>query len=315
MKGRKRSSFFTIMIVPHSEESVYSFRMPLFVGKLLVALLVVAIGGFATLLHSYLHTRQEAQEAQILRQVNQVLQEEINAWALEIEWINEDINKIESLVCSIVCSIEEKTGITLPKEEEQESKGWVASSAESIRGGSAERSLGSRSGLGVLDRATYNMSVLQNTLPTMTASLEILKQEVDEYARRMAATPSIWPARGRISSGFGTRPSPFNPGVTQFHSAVDIAGAYGSPIYATAAGRIAYAGYRGGYGNLIIINHGYGYRTYYGHLSRFAVSTGQWVKRGQVIGYMGNSGRTTGTHLHYEVHVNGTPVNPLKYMR
>ena len=130
-------------------------------------------------------------------------------------------------------------------------------------------------------------------------------------AWRCHSTPSGRPAGPSApASEPGLRPS---TQVTQFHSAVDIAGAYGSPIYATAAGRIAYAGYRGGWE----FNHhqsGYGYRTYTA-TCRVCVSTGQWVKRGQVIGYMGNSGRTTGTHLHYEVHVNGTPVNPLKYMR
>ncbi len=137
--------------------------------------------------------------------------------------------------------------------------------------------------------------------------------EVDEYLRRLAATPSIWPTRGRVTSGFGMRRDPFGRG-SKFHHGIDIAGAYGTPVYATASGQVINASYRGGFGNLVIIRHGYGFETYYAHLSGFAVSTGQWVKRGQVIGYMGRSGTATGPHLHYEVHVNGVAVNPYRYL-
>ena len=125
----------------------------------------------------------------------------------------------------------------------------------------------------------------------------------------------MWPARGRISSGFGTRRTPYSRNGYQFHTGVDITGSYGSSIYAAAPGKVTFTGYRGSLGNLVIIDHGYGYETYYAHLSDFVVNVGDRVERGQVIAHMGSSGRTTGTHLHYEVHYMGSPVNPANYLK
>ncbi len=131
---------------------------------------------------------------------------------------------------------------------------------------------------------------------------------------RAARVPNLWPVDGRITSGFGERTDPFN-GEGAFHSGVDISIAYGTPVIATADGVIVFADYMSGYGRLIEINHGNGISTRYGHLSGFAVAAGQTVKRGQIIGYVGSTGRVTSPHLHYEVRIGDTPVNPYKYLR
>jgi murein DD-endopeptidase MepM/ murein hydrolase activator NlpD len=131
---------------------------------------------------------------------------------------------------------------------------------------------------------------------------------------RAVDAPSVWPVEGRISSSFGERIDPFN-GEGAFHSGVDISVAFGTPVHATADGVITFAEIENGYGRLINIDHGYGIATRYGHLSGFAVVPGQHVLRGQVIGYVGASGRATAPHLHYEVRVQDVPVNPHKYLR
>lgn len=242
---------------------------------------------------------------QILRKVNQAQQDEINAFAFETQKLIEQMSQIEVLAELVA----EKLGLSLDHEEDED-----VSSMGTVE--SEPRTYASRSGdERVLDRAVANIEMLQNLIPEQTDSLQMLEIEVDSFMRRLAATPSIWPASGRLTSGFGMRRSPFNRTVMQFHSGIDIAGVHGSAIYATAEGVITSASYRGGYGNLVIISHGYGFETYYAHLSRFAVSSGQRVKRGQVIGYMGRTGRVTGTHLHYEVRVNGVAVNPMSYIR
>jgi murein DD-endopeptidase MepM/ murein hydrolase activator NlpD len=130
----------------------------------------------------------------------------------------------------------------------------------------------------------------------------------------MAAAPSLWPVEGRITGPFGARIDPFN-GEGAFHKGVDISVAYGTPILAPADGVVSFADFSNGYGRLIAIEHGQGITTRYGHLSAFAVTEGQHVQRGEVIGYVGMTGRSTGPHLHYEVWVHGTPVNPYKYLR
>ncbi len=130
----------------------------------------------------------------------------------------------------------------------------------------------------------------------------------------IANAPSLWPVTGTITSSFGEREDPFN-GEGAFHSGIDIATAYGDPVRATADGVILKAAFGNGYGREVLIDHGNGIQTLYGHLSGFAVTSGERVTRGQVIGYVGTSGRSTGPHLHYEVRIRNTPVNPHKYLR
>jgi murein DD-endopeptidase MepM/ murein hydrolase activator NlpD len=129
-----------------------------------------------------------------------------------------------------------------------------------------------------------------------------------------ADAPSLWPIEGRVTSSFGERQDPFN-GEGAFHAGIDIAAPYGTPVRATADGDVATAGWGTGYGREICIDHGHDVSTVYGHLSSIAVIAGQHVTRGEIIGYVGQSGRSTGPHLHYEVRVHSVPVNPHKYLR
>jgi murein DD-endopeptidase MepM/ murein hydrolase activator NlpD len=129
-----------------------------------------------------------------------------------------------------------------------------------------------------------------------------------------ADAPSLWPIEGRVTSSFGERQDPFN-GEGAFHAGIDIAAPIGTPVRATADGDVDKAGFGSGYGREVRIDHGHDLQTVYGHLSSFAVTEGEHVTRGQVIGYVGESGRATGPHLHYEVRVHDVAVNPHKYLR
>ena len=129
----------------------------------------------------------------------------------------------------------------------------------------------------------------------------------------LASTPTIWPVRGLITAGYGYRLSPFT-GKREMHEGLDIAAPFGSPIMATADGIISFVGPLGSFGNVVFINHGHGLTTFYAHTSSFRVKEGQSVKRGQIVAFVGTSGRSTGPHVHYEVQANGATVNPLKYI-
>jgi murein DD-endopeptidase MepM/ murein hydrolase activator NlpD len=130
----------------------------------------------------------------------------------------------------------------------------------------------------------------------------------------LADAPSLWPVEGRVGSSFGERQDPIN-GEGAFHSGLDIDAPKGTPVRAAADGNVTDASMNAGYGREIILDHGHDVLTVYGHLSAMAVVPGQHVIRGQVIGYVGQSGRATGPHLHYEVRVHNVPVNPHKYLR
>jgi len=131
---------------------------------------------------------------------------------------------------------------------------------------------------------------------------------------RVSASPNLWPVEGQVTGSFGERIDPFN-GEGAFHCGVDISASYGQPVIATADGVVMFADFMGGYGREVTIDHGHDISTRYGHLANFAVISGQQVHRGDIIGYVGLSGRSTGPHLHYEVRINDTPVNPHKYLR
>ena len=140
-----------------------------------------------------------------------------------------------------------------------------------------------------------------------------MRRNVEKRESLMNATPSIWPVYGWLSAGYGMRADPFT-GERDFHPGLDISAEKGTPILATAAGRVEVAAPSGDYGNLVVVDHGYGLVTRYGHLSKFAVWQGREVKRGDVIGYIGATGRATGPHLHYEVLANGKLINPLQLL-
>jgi murein DD-endopeptidase MepM/ murein hydrolase activator NlpD len=130
----------------------------------------------------------------------------------------------------------------------------------------------------------------------------------------IGVVPALWPVVGEITGHFGERLDPFS-GEGAFHSGIDIASHYGDEIRATADGVVEEADQRAGYGRLVVIDHGFGVSTWYGHLSGFKAELGMTVKRGDIIGYEGQSGRSTGPHLHYEVRIYNTPVNPWRYLR
>jgi murein DD-endopeptidase MepM/ murein hydrolase activator NlpD len=146
-----------------------------------------------------------------------------------------------------------------------------------------------------------------------TANALALADRSRRSFQRALGTPSMWPVDGRVLSAFGGRTDPFS-GEGAFHTGVDISAASGTPVHAAADGVVIYAEMESGYGRLIKIEHGNGMETYYAHLSRFYVQTGQEVRRGEVIGAVGSSGRVTAPHLHYEVRLGNAPVNPYPYL-
>jgi murein DD-endopeptidase MepM/ murein hydrolase activator NlpD len=155
--------------------------------------------------------------------------------------------------------------------------------------------------------------VIRDLLGALENQLDSARSGIERRRALAAATPSIWPVTGWLSSSFGRRTDPFN-GDAAFHDGIDIAADRGQPVFATAEGQVASAGYSGDYGNLVVIKHSFGLETRYGHLLRSAVRAGQPVHRGDVIGFVGSTGRSTSPHLHYEVWLNSRLINPLRLL-
>jgi len=157
-------------------------------------------------------------------------------------------------------------------------------------------------------------AALRDFLGRLQTRLQVVRADVEDRAQLAESTPSIWPTIGNLSAFFGQRDDPFGSGQAEYHTGLDISADKGHPVVATASGTVESASYSGNYGNLLVINHGFGLVTRYAHLASFAVRVGDHVQRGRVIGYVGTTGRTTGPHLHYELLVNGALTNPLRLL-
>jgi murein DD-endopeptidase MepM/ murein hydrolase activator NlpD len=154
-------------------------------------------------------------------------------------------------------------------------------------------------------------------LATVMAKMGRLEEDLRAYEailRQRGYTPTLWPVDGTLEGGFGGRRNPFGGPGYEFHSGQDIEAAWGTPVVAGASGRVSFVGWQNGYGQLVVVDHGSGLTTRYGHLSHIDVELNQTVSRAQLLGKVGSTGRSTGPHLHYEVRINDQPVNPLPYL-
>jgi murein DD-endopeptidase MepM/ murein hydrolase activator NlpD len=155
--------------------------------------------------------------------------------------------------------------------------------------------------------------LLEDVAQKQTESFPILMEKLEKHRNLLAATPSIWPAKGWLSSSFGHRGSPFTQR-REFHKGIDVSAPRGTPVFATGSGTVTFSGRKGSLGNIVVIDHGHGLVTRYAHNQKLLKKKGETVKRGDKIALIGNTGRSTGPHVHYEVQLNGMPVNPLNYI-
>ncbi|MBA2340050.1 MAG: peptidoglycan DD-metalloendopeptidase family protein [Pyrinomonadaceae bacterium] len=153
-----------------------------------------------------------------------------------------------------------------------------------------------------------------NEVENQTSNLEQQLRRVESALEERARVPSIWPVEGYLTDGFGMRRAPFDNSAVEFHAGQDVAAGWGTSVAAAGNGTVTFAGVQNGYGQLVVVDHGNNLTTRYGHLSSIDVSAGQTVKRGDCVGSVGSTGRSTGPHLHYEVRIGDTPVNPRDYL-
>jgi murein DD-endopeptidase MepM/ murein hydrolase activator NlpD len=157
----------------------------------------------------------------------------------------------------------------------------------------------------------------EDSLSKLAAKMSRLEEDMRSYEavlRLRGYTPTVWPVAGKLEGGFGGRRNPFGGSGYEFHSGQDIEASMGTPVVSGASGKVTFVGWQNGYGQLVVVDHGGGLTTRYGHLSRIDVKLGDTVSRAQLLGKVGSTGRSTGPHLHYEVRINDQPVNPLQYL-
>lgn len=287
---------YTILIIPEGSHKVRRYMIG---GKWLH--LVAATFGIFMLIGTFLfvdyfRTSVDRSELKRLRVKNQLQQTELQEFANRLEDVRKEMvilaqndakmRMMSQLGNSAVKSENIQVGIGGPNESSPESD---------------------------VHNLQQQIDQIRESIDLQRESQEEVRGFLSEQRSLLSAKPSGWPARGWLTSNFGVRQSPFT-NERAMHEGIDIAGRIGTPVYATAAGIVSQAQYEDGYGKLVVVDHGYGYKTFYGHNSKLMVKVGQRVKRGDLIAAIGNTGSSTGAHLHYEIRLNGVPLNPRKFI-
>lgn len=305
----KKPKTLSILIIPHSKE-VRQLNISNWIPKLSAILLVFILlgtGFFIFHLYSSYNLLKEEYSEKInllssLEEVNQKQKQEIEtlrAMSAEVEEKLKTIDSLQEVVRSLVGL--EKSSENTDVYEDQ------SSSVLPSRGG---LSLKKNSFVDSYENDIMKIKELSLLLDKSSEELNSLIEDVEVKLKYLDAKPNLMPTTGKITSGFGYRKNPFGRG-KEFHNGIDIANNIGTKIKAAGSGIVTFAGYNSSYGRYIIISHGYGYQSVYGHNKKILVKVGDIVEKGQIISEMGSSGRSTGPHLHFEVRLNGNPVDPL----
>ena len=288
--------FYTFLIFPGAHGKLHKIRLPFYVVHMVLAFSVVGIMTIAALANSYARMLLKVSNYNNLRTEREALKTQNRSLENAVTTTNAKLDSLQSLATEVALTygFGEARRPHFP-----EAALTLATQTNSTLESSYRASL-------------YAFNLIRNSSLVPSGQPPALGfAPTADFGRE--TVPSIWPVRGQISEGFGQRLDPFS-GEGVFHSGVDIRAPYGTRVESAGDGIILEAAWDSGYGNAIVVDHGYGMTTKYGHLSKIFVVVGQEVKRGQVIGAVGMTGKTTGPHLHYEVIVNDTPVNPMKYL-
>lgn len=306
----KKSGTYTIILVPHSGQGVKQLHIRTIWVKALSILTLGMLVTFGSLLYQYNNamrqSRAENEELRYLREINGTQVGQIQQLAQTTATLQEDMQRIKKLDSEVrkIAGVDAKDTTTVSRGSA------VRPVVYNPNGGQGGPSTGRGPDVKQLVRSVEQ---LKYEIHAREASLIKLRDAVTAKKALQATTPASWPCSGEITSPYGYRSSPWGWG-TDFHPGIDIADSWGTPVFATASGTVTFAGWDGGYGQIVVIDHGNGFQTAYAHNSSIMVDVGQQVSKGYHIADMGSTGASTGPHVHYEVRVNGQRENPMDYM-
>lgn len=304
-KKVKKKEYFTFMFLPGPNARVRTLSISKSALKSAFVSLAMVFALSLYLVYEYNNVKDKVWELQTVREELMQQKAEVQGFALNLL----DYKRQMFLLRDLDTKLRRVVSLG-PRHKAQQVLGIGGPDELGLQNLAA---LGEKKQEDALNEMRQELSQLKGAASRQESSLQLLIEYFEDKRSLYASTPSIWPIRGWVTSPFGNRISPFS-GILKFHEGIDIAAQTGMPILAPADGLVIKAGFSTGYGNRVDISHGYGIKTSFAHNSRLNVKAGQRVKRGDVIAYVGDSGSSTGPHLHYEVRVNGLPVNPVRYL-
>ncbi len=293
--------FYTVLILPDATSPARKFHITKPIITAVSSVVAVSVLAFAFFLYEYVNVNLRMLEVKRLRQEAG----DHNFLATKVGQLEGELSRLRDLDRKL------RLVVGLDTRGEQEAS-MAQGGAETLSRTALLDVVRQRTGR-LVDWVNRDLEVLGQEITSRERSFRELKNFLEEKRSVLASTPTIAPLRGLVTAGYGYRQSPFTGG-REMHEGLDIAAPHGTPILATADGIVSFSGPLAAFGNVVFINHGHGFTTFYAHNSANRVKEGQQVRRGDVIAYVGTSGRTTGPHVHYEVQVNGTTVNPLRYI-
>lgn len=288
----KNPKFFTLLILPHDGAHVKKLNLSSNFFKTFAIVSIIFWLSSLFMFFSYFSLKNKVQRLSEVEKINLQQKVELDNLNSKIQFLETQLARLQN----VDIKIREMVNLD------------VKTNGVNFAGG-----VSNSDGVDLPKKMMERAEALEKEIRLREKSLNELAEYLEDRRSLFMATPSLWPARGFITSEFGWRKDPVT-GVTEYHEGVDIAGSYGAQVRAAAEGVVIESGNDSGYGKVVVIDHGYGIVTRYAHLSRSFVVTGQKVKKGGVIGAIGNSGKSTGPHVHYEVRIDGVPVNPVKYL-
>ena len=299
---------YHIVMIPDDSSQIHRLRLRPWQFRGIIMGLVAVVLGLAITGAGYLRYQRLYDKTMTIRSQYAAVQQEQARLAQRLVQLEETVNRAENLVDKVGLLIQPHTTTVQQGVGPIERPNVVALGDEEKFDGLSQLEAAS-----FADQFSQTVSQLIDRSTNVEERVTSLYQGYQDRIVRLSSTPNIWPVSGWMTSGFGMRHHPIHGG-TRFHEGLDIAAPWGTPVKASADGVIKYAGYKGGFGKIVIIDHGYGIVTYYGHNSRLFVKAGDKVTRGMRIASVGNTGYSTGAHLHYEVHVDGVPIDPMNFL-
>jgi murein DD-endopeptidase MepM/ murein hydrolase activator NlpD len=303
-KSLTNKEYFNILIFGQKTSKTRHLRIHKKTFKIVFYLLTFAFLSTTFFFCDYIQLKKKAFELARLRQETETQKSQIQFFSAQIEDLEKQLSKLKDF--------DKRIRIIANLEKGQETTslmGVGGPSPSDIR----EKLKSEKDEKGLIQQMRTDVERLQSEAISREGSLSELEKLLHTKKEILTHTPSIWPTMGWVTSGFGFRTNPFT-GLTQMHEGLDISNRVGTPVVATAEGIISDIGNDLVHGKILVISHGFGMITRYAHLNKFLVRVGQKVKRGDKVAEIGMTGRTTGPHLHYEVKLNGIPVNPLRYI-